>query len=207
MCEILTRDPVKGVGKGWFQAAPVLANIKSCFQNGGNRVMSAHPSLTAPPPKKGETQLTGAAGRRGKHTFTNSKLRSAFPQRTRGWAPTPPRLTVTVLFLGPGARKGPMSLRKEKENIKGWEGLFCTPGRKWGKGGRGVGKFCLEQGTGRSWERRKGVWEFLPVPELGIPPEVTFLAEGRWGRGAACRPGLQAPAAAAPGTRGRPGPG
>lgn len=82
-----------------------------------------------------------------------------------------------------------MSLRKEKENIKGWEGLLCTPGRKWGKGGRGVGKFFLERGTDRSWERRKGVWEFLRVPELGIPPEVTFLAEGRWGEGRRSSPG------------------
>lgn len=82
-----------------------------------------------------------------------------------------------------------MSLRKEKENIKGWEGLLFPPGRKWEKGGRGVGKFFLARGTGRSWELRKGVREFLQVPELGIPPEVTFLAEGRWGEGRRSLPG------------------
>lgn len=82
-----------------------------------------------------------------------------------------------------------MSLRKEKGNIKGWEGLLCTPGRKWGKRGRGVGKFFLARGTGISWEGRERVWEFLRIPELGIPPEVTFLAEGRWGEGRRSSPG------------------
>lgn len=52
VCEILTRDPAKGVGKGWFQAAPVRANIKSCFQKGGNGVMSVYPSLPPPNPAK-----------------------------------------------------------------------------------------------------------------------------------------------------------
>lgn len=95
------------------------------------------PPQPLPPQKKTEAQLTGAAGRGGKHTFTNSKLRSAFPQRTRGWAPAPQRLTVTVLFLDPGPRKGPMSLRKEKENIKGWEGLLFSTRQEMGKRGKG----------------------------------------------------------------------
>lgn len=53
-----------------------------------------------------------------------------------------------------------------------------------GKRGKGRRKFFLVQGTGRSWGRRKRVWEFLRVTELGIPLEVTFLAEGRRGGGA-----------------------
>lgn len=43
-----------------------------------------------------------------------------------------------------------MSLLKEKENMKEWEGLLYAPGRKWEKWGRGVRKFFLAQGSGRS---------------------------------------------------------
>lgn len=79
-------------------------------------------------------------------------------------------------------------------------------GKKWGKGRR-VRKFLLAQSKGKGWGRWEGVGMVLRrVPGLGLPREVTFPRRAGGGRGAARSTGLWAPAAAAPGTRGRPGP-